>query len=206
MATAATAAGIGALGSLWSSNQAASAQMELAQPYVNATKFALPALQNLAQGYYAPRLGQESAYLKAGLKESLSNIGRQEKQSLAGTQTYWTNKGNVGRGRGESLRIAQQAMESRNQANLGYGQAQQQYKDNTAQQLSNLYGMLGNLGGTGLSTASGAIGTQLTGQTNFWNTMGGLDWSQIFNFGSGGGGSGTAGASGEKNNDKKLGK
>jgi hypothetical protein len=160
------------LGGISTNNAAKSAaavQWELARPYHEAAEYALPALRNLASGYFANRLGKENAYLRAGHAENLAQIGRQERTAGAASTSHWMNAGNVGRGRGEQLRIAESALRSRNAENLNYGAQQQQYKDTSAQQLANLYGMLGNLGSQGMEAGIASAQTRLAGVNSMWS-------------------------------------
>ena len=197
MAGAAAAAAIGAAGSMWSANKAASAQrgiadqtlsaqermlqqqLGLAEPFLAQARTAMPALRGLAASYYAPRAGRESSLLRVGHEQSLSDIQRTAQRGLGMVQHYYAARGNSGRALGAELRVQDQATRARSSENLAYAGAQNQYQDTTAGQYA---GILGNLTQFGLGALPGASNT-------FANQMGNVGQWGISNMNAIGGAS-----------------
>jgi len=76
---------------------------------------------------------------------------------------YFGKQGNVGRSRGEQLRIGSAATTAANQENLGYGTAQQSYRNSTVDRYMSALNNLGQYGQFGVNTASQGIDTTLQG-------------------------------------------
>ena len=170
---------MGVMGSLFGASQAADAQkeaadeqMQMAAPYLQEAKLALPQLRALAQGYYAPRVGKDNPLIAAQHQLSLGNIARAKRVGMANITHQFATTGNVGRSRGEQLRLANQLLQSQNQENLGYGQAQQAYRDSTAAQYENILNALIGVGNQGLSLGSSALQRQGNATAGFWDTFG----------------------------------
>ncbi len=170
---------LGAASSLYGSSQAARAQkrsaemmMEMARPYLEQAEYALPQLRKLAQNYYAPRVGKDSPWLRAEHLESMAGLQRANAQGLAEIQHTYASHGNMGRARGERLRLANQLVRTSSRENLSYGQAQESYRDNTANQYQAILAQLAGMGKTGLDAAETALGMQNTATSSYWQTFG----------------------------------
>lgn len=127
---------------------------ELTAPSVEAQKYALPALQKTIQTQLAPEVGTENPYLKTGHKQNLVDIERGRNQALAKSKMFWGKAGGSGQAREEALNIDIGTTEATNRENLGYGTAQQGYKDN---KLMSFMSALQGLAGTGSSGVNQAV-------------------------------------------------
>jgi len=175
---AAAAAGIGFIGSLYAANQAAdaqkegaNAQMQMAAPYLREAALALPRLRALAERYYAPRAGKDSPFLRAGHLENLAELERANRRSLAEIEHTYASRGNLGRARGERLRLTGELLGATNRENLSYGLAQENYRDSTAAQYQELLAALASLGGTGMRYASAGLTAQSRASSEWWSTL-----------------------------------
>jgi hypothetical protein len=140
------------------------AQLELAKPYSEAASFALPKMRSILMSQIAPTIGKENPYLASAHKLNTGNILRSKQGMLETSKRFWGASGNSGRGRGEALRIEQNATDAENQENLAYGETQQNYKDaNTNRFLQGLTSLAG-YGTMGLQTASRGIATAADGE------------------------------------------
>lgn len=124
-----------------------------ASPFYTAGVKAVGDLQNLA-GFYAGRLGG-SQYLQSQQALTIDDIIRSKRQGMAASESYWA-KGNVGRGRGEQMRIDAQALGAMSNARVGYGVAQENFIGQNAQQYAGLLGSLGNMGMSSFNALIGA--------------------------------------------------
>jgi hypothetical protein len=146
----------------------------LAAPYTQAGTAALPALSRLIGTYLQPRVGKESALLRTQHALSLQGITKGQRSALARSRLYWGGTGNVGRGRGEALRIGQAGTEATNLENLQYGLGQEQFKrQGVTDYLNALMGQAG-LGLQGANIAVGGIQTRAAGQQQFWGDIAGI--------------------------------
>ncbi len=146
----------------------------MAAPYLQEAKLALPRLRALAQGYYAPRVGKDNPLLSAQQALSLDNIARSRRVGMANITHQFAATGNTGRARGEQLRLANQLLQSQNQANLGFAQAQQAYRDNTASQYENILNALVGAGDKGLGLGASALQSQGNAEAGYWSTLANL--------------------------------
>jgi hypothetical protein len=148
------------------------AQIELARPYSEAASFALPKMRSILMSQIAPTIGKENPYLASAHKLNTGNILRSKQGMLETSKRFWGASGNSGRGRGEALRIEQNATDAENQENLAYGETQQNYKDaNTNRFLQGLTSLAG-YGTMGLQTASRGIATAADGEMAAANIRG----------------------------------
>lgn len=192
--------GIGAITGLFGAGSAAAAARkqaaaiekqstylkELAAPYLDQAKYAMPKMQAYIKGYLEPKIGQENPYLKAAYEMNLANINRQKQAALGAANMYWGGAGNLGRARGEQLRAGRNATEMMNMLNMNYGMGQQQYKDAMAGQYMSALGGLANFGNLGLQTAMQAtnLGVKAADAnanagmawSNYWNSLGGTSF------------------------------
>jgi hypothetical protein len=144
-------------------NQTAQEMQGYAAPYQAEGAWALPMQRGYIQSEILPRVGQNDPYLLASHRQNLAGIGRSEQHALASSKRYWGMTGNVGRSRGEQLRIMAQWTEARNRENLGYGQAQTAYK---RQSLGDAMSALGNevsLGQFGVQMAAEGSRSRMAG-------------------------------------------
>ncbi len=174
----ATGAVLGAAGSLFGAKQAANAQQRAAQsmqqlsaPYLAEAQLALPRLRALAEAYYAPRVGKDSPWLRAEHEGNLSALQRANTQQLAEVQHTYAGRGNLGRARGERLRLADQLLQTLNREHLRYGEAQESYRDTTAAEYQEIPSALAGLGRTGMATASQGLKLQAQASRDFWETF-----------------------------------
>jgi hypothetical protein len=173
--------GIGVVGSLYGASKAARSQRraanelaQMAEPYLAEGRFALPKLRLLAESYYAPRVGKMSPLLRAQHGQNLFDLGRANTRSLASIRHAYAGTGNMGRARGEQLRLADQVTHATNRENLSYGAAQQSYLDAVAGQYQEILQRLAALGSQGLSYGSQAAKLRGAAGAGFWNTFGQL--------------------------------
>lgn len=129
---------------------------ELAAPYEEAGLYGMDRLKALISGSLAPAVGRESPILAGEHQENLLGIGRDTGRQLAGSTRYWTGAGNVGRGRGEGLRIQRAGTDARNRENLRYGGLQEDYKDRALGRYQGALGAMADYGRTGTSLMAGA--------------------------------------------------
>jgi len=127
----------------------------MAEPYLESGRYALPAMKQLTMRY-GSKIGKNDPFLAALHMRNLQRLGREEQRQLAGSQGYWGATGNVGRGRGEALRIRRGATEAMNVESLGYGQGQQEYQAATEARYMQGLGALGGYGTVGLGAGTEA--------------------------------------------------
>ena len=180
----AIAAGLGAVGSLFGASQASRAEkrsadqmLQLSEPYLTQARAALPRLRALMESYYAPRLGQDSPFLHAEHAESLAGLQRANAQGLAEIQHTYGSQGNLGRARGERLRLSDQLLRATSRENLSYGEAQDTYRDTVAGQYQEILAALAGLGRTGVQYASQGLKQQADASETFWNAFAKVFWS-----------------------------
>ena len=161
----------------------AQALREIAAPYLEETKLTLPLLRQTIASQLVPRLSG-SRYLKAAHEQNLTDIGREEERALASSRRAYS-AGNLGRARGESLRIGRAGVEARGRENVSYGLTEQADRDTAAGRLINAYQGMVDIGGRGLQPAIGAAGVEANAlaqsagigaaaKTDFWSDLGGL--------------------------------
>lgn len=157
----------------------------LAQPYMEQMNYAMPAFRNLITTSYVSQVGKDNPYLAAGHQADLNSIHRQESSGLANASRYWGLAGNLSRGRGEALRIAQNATEAANAENLGYGKSQMDYRNQASDRFANALSALSRMASPGLGLMTDAAGVQASGITNaagirasadeeYWKKLSGL--------------------------------
>jgi len=190
----------GGMYSSWQANKAAKRQAEamldaakiedkrireLTEPYLQQARFAMPLLRQTVMSQLAPRLGQNDPFLAKEHEMNLQTLGRREKTSQAQMERLWGATGNVGRGRGEQLRIRQGAQEARNVENLQYGAGQRGYRESTANQFIAALSGMGAQGTAGLGPAvtgagdvmramTGAAEARGAGAQGMWGDIGGM--------------------------------
>lgn len=139
-------------------------QRELAAPYLEQAKFALPKLRESIMSLLAPQAGKDDPFIAAQHKTNLSGIDKEADKATASSARLWGSTGNTGRGRGEALRIGQSALDAKNRENLSYGLTQKNVRDNsTSRFIQSLSGLAG-LGSTGLTPAMNAASSQMQGE------------------------------------------
>jgi len=160
-------AGIGLLGASKASSsasKAANATLKAAQiedarlrdlsvPFLEQAKFALPALRSTVMQNVAKNVGTESPYIKAEHNINLGEIAKGEQAASQASSGYWNRVGDVGRGRGEQLRIAQAATETRNKENLAYGGTRETARQTALSQFVNALSGLASQGQAGMQPA-----------------------------------------------------
>lgn len=133
------------------------AQMEIAQPMLNASRYALPKIQSEADRLYGTMF-QDNPLLAS--QQRLSEAGVNRGLASANQATGFRYGSNVSRSRGETLRNSLAANDQLSSLRLNYGLAQQQQKL-TAQgnYMSALSGLAGQ-GTVGSQLAYGALNNQ----------------------------------------------
>lgn len=131
------------------------ASMALAQPGLDAAKFAIPQLEGLTR-MYGERVGQDDPTLKQGLSNSLAGIGRQQAQEVGLANLRFGSTGNVGAQYGAGLRAQRAANDSTNQAKLGYAQSQLAYKEGNLRNYAGSLGSMAQMGQQGTAQALSA--------------------------------------------------
>jgi len=126
---------------------------ELSAPFLKQAEFALPALRSVIMQNVAKNVGTESPYIKAEHNINLGEIAKGEQAASAASSGYWNRVGDVGRGRGEQLRIAQAATETRNKENLAYGGTRESARQQALSQFVNALSGLANQGQAGMQPA-----------------------------------------------------
>ena len=136
------------------------AQMEIAQPMLNASRYALPKIQSEADRLYGTMF-QDNPLLAS--QQRLSEAGVNRGLASANQATGFRYGSNVSRSRGETLRNSLAANDQLSSLRLNYGLAQQQQKQ-TAQgnYMSALSGLAGQ-GTVGSQLAYGALNNQSQG-------------------------------------------
>lgn len=140
--------------------------MGFATPLLNQANKGITNYADLLFNQIGSQVGKESAILKAQHGTNLTNINRNKEGALANSLMNWQATGNAGRGRGEAIRINQNATEAANAENLGYGIGQQNYKDATVDRFASGLGNLTQMGLQGLSPAMAAVSTLNQGKQN----------------------------------------
>lgn len=125
----------------------------MAQPFYSAGVGAIGGMQSLGE-FYKGRLGG-SQYLRSQQALGIDEINKAGRQGMASSENYWRG-GNVGRARGEQMRIANSTLGALSNARIGYGMAQENFIGQTAQQYAGLLGSLGTLGTGAMSAMIGA--------------------------------------------------
>lgn len=126
---------------------------ELSAPFLKQAEFALPALRSVIMQNVAKNVGTESPYIKAEHNVNLGEIAKGEQAASAASSGYWNRVGDVGRGRGEQLRIAQAATETRNKENLAYGGTRESARQQALSQFVNALSGLASQGQAGMQPA-----------------------------------------------------
>ena len=126
---------------------------DLSVPFLEQAKFALPALRSTIMQNVAKNVGTESPYIKAEHNINLGEIAKGEQAASQASSGYWNRVGDVGRGRGEQLRIAQAATETRNKENLTYGGTRETARQTALSQFVNALSGLASQGQAGMQPA-----------------------------------------------------
>jgi len=166
------------------------AQMEIAQPMLNASRYALPKIQSEADRLYGTMF-QDNPLLAS--QQRLSEAGVNRGLASAQASTGFRYGSNVSRSRGETLRNSLAANDQLSSLRLNYGLAQQQQKQ-TAQgnYMSALSGLAGQ-GTVGSQLAYGALNNQSQSAMQAAGIEGqakqtlyedqGLAWGRLINYG-----------------------
>jgi len=147
---------------------------ELSEPRLKMEKWALPRLRELIVSQLMPELTGEYPELRAAHEESLAQIGRQTRRQLAGSERYWSAQGNVGRGRGEQLRIKRAGTEAESGQRLQYAVQKRGLGEDAVTRLMNALGLSSNLGAQGLAPAIASIQAAGAGQRGYAEDLAGL--------------------------------
>ena len=107
--------------------------LDATAPWTAAGDYGLTGLTNTISTQLAPKVGKQSDVLAGQHNISLSNIGRNERKALAESNLTWGSTGNQGKARGEALQIGDTTTQAANAENLGYGTAQENYKNTNLQ-------------------------------------------------------------------------
>ncbi len=140
-----------------SADRAAAQMGELGAPGVEAQKYAFPRFKAAINQYLVPQAGKESPILARQHTYNLGRIGQTATRAKATARSYWERSGDIGRSRGEQLRIGQQELESRIGENLSYGGMQEGYKQGSIDRLLQGWAQLAGLGFQGVGLAAGGI-------------------------------------------------
>ena len=127
-----------------------------AAPGMQAQAYALPRLRGLIENVLAPEVDRQDPLLQIEHQMNLAGIGRQERTSSAEANFYYGSQGNVGRSRGEQLRIASAAEAARGKENLGYGMAENARRSGALGRLTQTLESLGGLSATGVNAGMNA--------------------------------------------------
>ncbi len=152
-------------------------------PDLAAKKVALPALTQLALGYYGPKLGKGSSILASQHTLNLGDISRQLGMAQRSSARYWGLRGDTGRGRGEALRIRMAGSRARALENLGYAQGQEQYKQGNAAMYGDILSRLGGLGAAGNSLAGSVAELGMTASQGFYGDLAAFFGDMAANYG-----------------------
>jgi len=136
---------------------------ELAAPGLEASQYAFPRLKSAITNMYG-NVNKENPYLAAAHKMNVTGIQRGATKATSESTRYWQSMGNLGRSRGERLRISRGATEETGRENLAYGVGQQTYKDTNTARLIQALESLASLGGSSMAPAMGAAQTEAQGQ------------------------------------------
>jgi hypothetical protein len=158
---------------------------ELTAPWLQQAKFAMPMLRQTIMSQLAPEVGRDDPFLTKERDIAMRDIGRGEQTALGQTARRWTATGNIGRGRGEQLRIGRSAEEARGEVGLQYGKAQRSYRQGASAAFINALSGLANQGTQGLGPAvtgardlaqgtMEAARTRAEGQTGMWGDIAGI--------------------------------
>jgi hypothetical protein len=148
----------------------AAREERLSRPMYDAQKRGLGGMWDTIQRLIAPSAGQASGALKAGHAENLERIEKQKANALAQSRFFNESTGNLGRGRGEALRIAQGATDALNSENLSYAGAQEDYKLAGTGRLFDALSSYSGQGSGGLSAMIGANRLRTQGASDFWDS------------------------------------
>lgn len=166
---------LGSLGGLFSQNEAAKAareqanairqsaalqykaQMEIAKPMLDASRYALPRIQSEADRLYSTMF-QDNPLLSSQQRLTEQSINRG--LASANQSTAFRYGTNVSRSRGETLRNTLAANDQLGSTRLNYGLAQQQQKLNAQGQYMNALTGLAGQGTVGSQLAYGALNNQ----------------------------------------------
>lgn len=145
-------------------------------------------LQNIAMG----KVGQQDPYLKAGLQQNLQDLNRNRDYTNSLANLNFNSVGNKGAGIGMQIRANEAYVQGKNQANIGYGMAQNAYKQqnfNQANALTNQQVQLGQYGtsiasqaGQGFNTMAEAYGIKNQGLQDNYGGLAGM-FGQVAGYG-----------------------
>lgn len=133
------------------------AQMEIAKPMLDASRYALPRIQSEADRLYSTMF-QDNPLLSSQQRLTEQSINRG--LASANQSTAFRYGTNVSRSRGETLRNTLAANDQLSSTRLNYGLAQQQQKLNTQGQYMNALTGLAGQGTVGSQLAYGALNNQ----------------------------------------------
>lgn len=139
--------------------RAAAQQMELAKPSLEAQKWAFPMMQNWIATQVLPQATEPSAALAGQRTVNLSAVRRKFGGLRAQSRRFWTGTGNLGRGRGEQMRLGQAETEASNLENLRYTTAEEARRTNAIASGTSALATMAGLGVQGLQPAMQAIQT-----------------------------------------------
>lgn len=136
-------------------NKAADFEMSLAQPKLDAQKWALPMMQKSIMRLFGGDVNKDSATLRGAHTLNTNSIDRQGALAQQESSNAWAGI-NPRRGAGEAFRIGMGLTDAKNKENLGYATGQQDYRDSrTSRFMSMLTGYSGlTNGGEGLAVNS----------------------------------------------------
>jgi hypothetical protein len=165
------------------SAKAASELRVAAAPFMEQLNYAMPRFRSLIESEYAPKVGADNPFLAAQHQLNESKIGREENAALANSRRYWSALGDLGRSRGEALRIGRNATEEMNRENLNYGVQQQGYRNSTADRLASALEALSSAASPGVDLTADAASAESNGAVraaniraagakNYWNSAG----------------------------------
>jgi hypothetical protein len=123
----------------------------LAAPFTDAANWSMPLLKGATIDLFGSKVGKKNPFLEAMHGENLEEIDKEKSKATASSDFFWKGSGNLGRGRGEQLRIGQSATDAKNRENLSYGMAETADQDKRIADYFNALGSMASYGQAGLA-------------------------------------------------------
>lgn len=137
---------------------------DVAAPWLETAKKALPALAGSIERLYGTKVGQDSPRLRGLHEENLRDIGRQREREVGKSRLFWSTRG--GGGRGEELRIGRAAEGAERKERLEYGGVQEGYREGMAGRYIGSLRDLAQLGTAGIAPAMEGARMLTSGMTS----------------------------------------
>jgi len=166
MPGAVIAAAVGTLGAAYIGKRAtenAAAQMErLGREGQLAQEWAFKALPGFAMDVLAPQMTRVPVSLAAGHEEAARGIARAARIGEATSRRFWTSTGNLGRGRGEQMRLRRATAEAQGREKVRFATALEAHRAGARAQFGEALSTTAQLGQMG--TAAQISAAQTRGQ------------------------------------------